>query len=373
MEHRLIEDINKFQDIAKDWDEALVQSGEDNPFLLSDFITTWWKHHSENRKLMIYALYGQGQIVGGIPLCVQKKNFRKTLSHIGGIDANITHFFSKIKRIDFVEHLMSYLEKKENWDVFILDRVLSSNPLIKYINGRQSLGSNGFAYYIFDAGFNGLIDLTKGFDEVFEKISRRLKRYLTKGKRELNKLGELTLHKISGNSSIKRLLREYTELSVKSFRKRNKISAFEKANRFHFYEDLLVKFDMKNMLDAHRLTAGPHTLGISFGYRFGKGFKWILTAFNSDFYQLRPGHLLIEALVKEAINRGDPYFDMFYGGDVFYKQQWCQKMIPLKRIEICRNSIFNKSLILTRNKLRSNKTFMDSARKIRKTAQRIFH
>ena len=318
MECRCIEDIKEFQDIAKEWDEAIILSGEDNPFLLSDFIMSWWKYYSQNRKLLIYAIHDdRGQLAAGIPLCIERKDFRKTITHIGGCDANVTHFFSKNTGLNLIEHLMSSLKKREDWDIFILDRVLSTNALIKQI-------------------------------------------------------GELKLQRISGASNIRSLFRAYRKLSIRAFRMRNNVSAFENKRRYSFYEELLILFDKKNRLDAHILTAGAYTLGISFGYRFGRGFKWILTAFNPDFYQLRPGHLLIEVLINEAINSGDPYFDMYYGGEVFYKQQWCPEMIPLKRIEICRNNFFNKSVSLTRNALRSNKIFMDSARKVKRVAQKIF-
>ena len=373
MEYRLIDNIREFQDISERWDEALIQSGEDNPFLLSEFITTWWKFHLKNKTLRIYVLLNQGQVVGGIPLCIQRKYFRKILTHIGGIHANVTAFFSIIEKLNFIEHLMSYLEKNGEWDIFVLDRVLSDNPLVKFINKRKSLDSNGLAYYVFDNGYDGVIDLEPGYKKIIENISSRLKRYINKGKREAEKMGELRLERLNGELNIQNLFKDFRELSIKSFRERKDRSAFEKESRSHFYEDLLLKFDKSQKLDAHRLTVGPDTLGISFGYRFGKGFKWILTTFNPDFSRLRPGHLLIDALVKEAINRGDPYFDMYYGGEVFYKQQWCQKMIPLKRIEICRNGVFNKSLIVSRHKLRSNEKLMNIARGVRRTIQMILH
>ncbi|GAG15277.1 unnamed protein product, partial [marine sediment metagenome] len=189
---------------------------------------------------------------------------------------------------------------------------------------------------------------------------------------EINNIGKLKLQRIHGSAGVKSLFQEYKNFSVKTFKERGDISAFEDTKRCQFYKEVLLAFDNKSRLDAHKLSVGHHTLGISFGYRFGKGFKWILTTFNPDFYKLRPGHLLIEALINEAIRNEDPFFDMYYGGEVFYKQQWHPQMIPLKRIEICRNNIFNKSISLTRNALRSNKIVMESARKLRKKAKKIF-
>ena len=372
MENIWIENIKEFQDIAEEWDEAVAASGEDNPFLLSDFIRTWWKYYSKNRKLLIFAVYDRGEITAGIPLCLKRKTFQRTITHIGGLNANVTHFFSTNNKLNFIDTLMSSLETSDDWDILVLDRVLSSHPVLRNLKETKSLTSDLFVYHLFDAGFNGIIDLTKGYGVILENLSKRLKRYMRKSKQEISKIGELKLHRISGTPDVRGLFRAYRGLSIKAFRKRKNISAFEDKNRSSFYEELLILFDQKKRLDAHKLTAETSTLGISFGYRFGKGFKWILTAFNPNYSQLRPGHLLIEALIHEAISRGDPYFDMYYGGEVFYKQQWCTRLVPLKRLEICRNNFINRSLSLTRNALKSNTIFMNSARRAKRIVHKIF-
>ncbi len=369
MENIWIEKIDEFLDIAPDWDEAVAASGEDNPFLLSDFIKTWWKYYSKNKKLLIFAVYDRGEIIAGIPLYLKRKTFQKIITHIGDLNANVTHFFSINKKLNFVDSLMSSLEKRDDWDILVLDRVLSTHPTMRNLKETKSLFSGLYIYYLFDAGFNGIIDLTKGYGVILENLSTRLRRYLRKSKKEINENGELKLQRVSGASNVRSLFKTYRDLSIKAFRKRKNFSAFEDKNRSNFYEELLILFDQKNRLDAHKLTAKDATLGISFGYRFGKGFKWILTAFNPHYSQLRPGHLLIDALIQEAIHKGDPFFDMYYGGEVFYKQQWCTKLVSLKRLEICRKTFINRSIGLTRNALRSNTLFMNSARR----AKRFFH
>jgi hypothetical protein len=117
MECLWIEDIRQFQDIAQEWDEAIVVSGADNPFLLSDFIESWWKYYSKKRRLSIFAIYDRGQIVAGIPLCAKRIHLRKTLTHIGGCDANVTHFFSKNNQLNFIDHLIHC--KKEMIGIFL--------------------------------------------------------------------------------------------------------------------------------------------------------------------------------------------------------------------------------------------------------------
>lgn len=373
MECRWIEDIREFQDIAEEWDNSLFYSQEDNPFLLSDFVITWWKYYRHNRRLMVFCIYENGHIVAGIPLCEERRKFRKTVLHMGGPAANLTHFLLKKPAFDATENLVSSLEKRGNWDIMLLDRVLSTNPIIEDVKNFAAHNSDKIVCDISDAGFDGKIDLTVGYEKILNNLPKRLRRYLKNCKQQLSRIGELELHKITGTSNVIKLFNEYRDLSRKSFKMRNNISAFESATYSNFFRELLVIFSEKAMLDAHKLTVDNFTLGISFGYRFLKGFKWILTAFNPDFRHSRPGHLLIDALVQEAIRNEDPYFDMYYGGGLFYKQQWCNSMIPLKKIEIYRNNVINRTVILTERNLRLNPLFMDALRNARKIINRFIN
>ncbi len=365
IEHKWIEEIEEFEKMREEWDTALEASGTQNPFLLSYFIISWWKSHSKGLRLAIFLLLDNGSIIAGIPLCISKQFGRNIISHIGGCHANITHPFLTDPKIDFVSYLIGALRSKRGWDVLTLDRVVDGNKLINDCKDMGLGGSKGLKCNISEAGLDGIIDLSAGFDEIIKNIPKRLRRYLRSSKESVSEMGGLTLNRVTGAEEVRKLFAEFKGMSLKAFESRDGVSAFQDARCASFYGELLPLLDGKGMLDAHRLTAGPHTLAISFGYRFGPGFKWILTTFNPDHDKLRPGHLLIESLVTEAIAKKDPYFDMYYGGDVYYKQQWCNKMVPLKKIQIYRDNIFNILSIRAESSLRSNGSVMGIAKGVR--------
>lgn len=362
MEYRWITEINRFKEISAEWDKALMACGEDNPFLLSDFIVTWWKYYFPNRKLRIFVAYDNGLVVSGIPLYITRKGIRNILGHVGGHTANLTHYFSLKEQFKFINNLLSYLKEDKEWDIFVLERVLESTPIISQC---RSLNVKGLRCDIVNAGFDGLIDLTKGYDFVRNNLSERLRRYLESGKKKALLMGELKLNKISAGESVQKIFSEFRQMSIKSFRARGTFSAFEDNNYSDFFSELFETFHKNGRLDAHRLSAGDKTLAISFGYRFESGFKWVLTAFNPRFRELRPGHILIDRLIQEAITNRDPYFDMYYGGESFYKQQWCNKMLPLKKVTVYHDNLLNRFYINLENLLRSNRLLMSSAKKIR--------
>ena len=371
MEYRWINDIKEFQKVAKEWDEALLSSGDNNPFLLSDFILTWWKYYCNNKKLIVFSAYDSEGMVAGIPLCIFKRFGKRIITHVGGCHANLTHCILRKPEFNVIDSVISLLGSREQWDILKLDRVLCNNILVAQSEKCKSLNSDRLICSITDSGFDGRVDLTKGYKHIIDNLPKRLNRYLRSIKQKAEVASKLRLHKITGSLNVRNLFKEYRDLSIRSFRQRNKISAFEDKVYSSFYEEILEIFDRKKRLDAYRLTTENATLGITFGYRLGGNFKWILTVFNPDFSQLRPGHLLIDALIKAAIKNEDKYFDMYYGGEVFYKQQWCNEMIPLKTIQIYRKNLINASFVWAENALRSSTVLINAARRARNTFHKM--
>ena len=370
MKSYFIDDIGHFKKIAEEWDRAVDLCEDRNPFLLSGFIETWWRHYSKGRRMAIFVVSDDAGIIGGVPLCIEK-GMRRKIVHIGAQAANVTHFFLRSGSINLLEELINALRKRRDWDTVIFQRVLEGDPMIDFLPRINWQDHKNLRYRVKEAGFNGMIDLSVGYEGVIGNLNNRLKRYILRGKESLQRLGDVGLVRVRGAHEVAGLFREYKELSIRSFSKRDGLSAFSNERYGNFFGEILVLFEKTGRLDAHKLTAGASTLGISFGYRMGPGFKWILTAYNPDYESLRPGHLLLDFLIREAIKNKDPYFDMYYGGEVFYKRQWCNKMIPLKTVEIFRKNILNASIIKGRDFAYRNPGIMNLAKKGRLILRRI--
>lgn len=364
-ECRWVEDIDEFRRLVVEWDTAVLSSRPNNPFTLSDFITMWWKYRATGRRLRICVISQAGRIVAGLPLCLEQRGMRRYLVHVGGPAANLTQGFAVHPGIDLMSQLAASLESRNDWDDVLLERVLLSHPLLRQAEVRRGAARNGhLVCEISDAGMNGVIDLRGGYEAVVKHLPERLRRYIRRAQREVVQMGGLGLHRVQGTPQVRDLFREFRKLSIESFSRRDRISAFQDEIWARFFEELLATFEAKGWLDAHRLTADASTLAISFGYRFGEGFQWILTTFNPEFAHLRPGHLLIDALVKEAIQRGDPWFDMFSGGELFYKQQWCTEQIPLRQLLVYRDTVLNRSFHASEAFVRSRPLLLRAARAV---------
>jgi len=370
MNYHWIEDIEEFYKIARDWDEALVASVNYSPFLLSDFIITWWKYFNDNSALRIFVVYEGGKIAGGMPLYIKHYGIRRLgiriMYHIGGALANYTEPFCAGTGLEVLSLFTEALNGKTDWDAVYLPNVRSENRLMTDYQKRAD--DKRFMFYVMQDHFNLSIDLSAGKEKYMATISGKLKKDLRqKRKHAIKDYGEIRLQSVKGREEVGRYFDIYTGFSLNTFDERNRKSSFKDKRYGDFFKDFLFIMDQKDRLDTYVLFAGDKILAVIFGYRSGPGFNWALTSFNYEYKYVRPGYLLIEELINEIIRRGGTSCNC-YGYESFYKSQWCNERSPLSRFIIMRRSFGGICYLMYQNLerlLRSSKIVVGAVRKIK--------
>lgn len=349
MEIVWLEDADQFKNIASEWDQFLIEEKIYNPFLLSDFILTWWKYYQKGLSFRFLIFYENNRIQGGIPLYTGRRRFRygllRMLTYIGDGVANYTEpcFSQSVP----ASALMEALQMRSDFDILCLKDVRHSNFLISPSTKPEKSFDHPLGRMIVRTihdHYNWAIDLKEGRDVYLKTIPGKLRRDLrSRRRRATQELGSPRLIRVSGEEEVEKYFEIYVRLSHDSFQKRGNKSTFLDPRYVHFFRDFLKMMEKKQRLDAHILKGADEILAVSFAYRFGKGFHWALTAFNYKFRHLRPGYLLIEDLIREVVERGDTYYN-WYGYERFYKEQWCNLKEPLYRFECYKNRFYSNAV-----------------------------
>lgn len=370
--YKWIKNIGEFQAIAPEWDNALIKSGEYNPFLLADFIITWWKYFGRGLNLYFFVAFDNEEIIGGIPLYLKIAGYRQCragiLRYIGDSAANYTEPLYAAKKPFFLSLFKQALEETRGWDIVYLPELREDNLLMQEYRNNPRPDKKFICYTILDH-FNWAIDLSAGKETYLRTISRDLLNDLrVKRNHAIKTIGPLKLVAIKGDDGVSRYFDVYAKFSVQAFKDRSRNSNFENNRYVDFFREFLLDMEDKNMLDTHVLFAGDTILAISFAYRFGKGFNWVLTGFNYEYKYLRPGYLLIEALLEEILQRKETYFN-WYGYERLLKRQWCNCKEPLYRFYLTRRSFKTfcfRNLQRLEQVIRQNKIIFDAISRIKK-------
>lgn len=370
MKYRWIDDINKFRDISAEWDKALIDSDYRNPFLLSDFIITWWKYYYEGLSLAIFVLYDSDKITGGIPLYIKnggvRTGFARVFGYIGDAAANHTEPLLRSESTHFLPIFTEALSERRDWDVLHLRNVRGESKLLSEY--REGMFERRFSFRAVQDHMDWSVDLSAGKDNYYAARAKKLKQD-TRAKRRFaaKNYGEVRLKAVKGPAEVERLFGLYTDFSICALGSRNIKSNFENDKYNSFFKELLVLMEKKERLYAHKLVAGEKVLAISFGYRFGRGYNWILNTFNYEYKYTRPGYILVMELIDEIERLGETEYN-WYGHETLYKRQWCNKKTPLWQFFIINRTLGGhcySALSSARRAIKSNKYARDVILKIK--------
>lgn len=338
MECRWIENIKEFQEIADSWDEALLLSGEDNPFLLSDFILTWLKYNSTNLKLRVFIVFEKNKIIGGIPLC---QNRNRHLELPGGSAAGYTEFLSSENNRENVWTLfLRSLTEKKDWRCIRMrrQRMDKFNPeIIKNANKYGALLID-----IYENDYAYLIDVPENILSFANGLPKKLRYYIRRSEKELSRLGKIHFLSLDSEESINEWCDNFISFSRASFAQRGNKSVFENKSHCLFFIELISKFYRKGYLSAHCLCIDKRMIAVHFGYSMAtNNLNYLFPAFDVKLANLNPGHLLLYKIVEFASWNKKKLVDM-YTGYRFYKEQWCNRKEKILLIEIRQNRLLGK-------------------------------
>lgn len=321
--------------------------------------------------MVFIVLDDNGEIAGGIPLYLKRaglaRGFSKVLTYIGGSAANYTEPLYAKDDTKVFKFLLDAIAARRDWDVLYLPDVRAESPLIAEVEAERP-DSRLLLYAVRDH-MNWAIDLSNGAGVYLRTLPSKLRRDIRSKRRHLEeKYGRLRLETVTGIKAVSDLFFKYKEFSLKAFSSRGRKSAFEDAVYADFFRDVIVGMERRGTLSAHALIAGDRIIAVSFGYRSGKTFNWILTAFDYDRRHYRPGYILIEELIAYIVRQGNIYYN-WYGHERFYKSQWCNVATPLVRLYAVRRALggfIYKYMDMAERALRSNKFVLAAARKLKK-------
>lgn len=334
-----VEDIAALRRIASAWDDAVVQAGGDNPFLTSHFLFAWWRQYAAVFRPRFLVVWRDGRVLGGLPLCQDKTG---CLEYPGGPAANYTEVLAVPGEDERVwRAVFSALAEAPHWRSVRFPRYRKHRLKIDVNQIPEPDAKMQMPRDVFRSDDAYVIDVPRDVSAHRRALPKKLRYYLRRSYKRCADLGELRLCSLQTTEELDEWFAQFVRLSRTSFRKRRQRSAFEDNRHCAFFKDLLTTFYRTGYLDAHALKLGDHILAIHFGYTLEHNLNYVLTAFESEFLDLNPGHLLIDQLLQLAATRGDRQVN-FYTGSQLYKRQWSNRTEEVVTVEIWRPGMRNR-------------------------------
>jgi len=73
----------RFAALGESWDSLVRAMQRPSPHLLHGWLVAWWRHFGDRRELAVEAAFRRDELVGAVPLCVQRRHGLDVLTFLG--------------------------------------------------------------------------------------------------------------------------------------------------------------------------------------------------------------------------------------------------------------------------------------------------
>jgi CelD/BcsL family acetyltransferase involved in cellulose biosynthesis len=363
-----ISEVNTFRDFIalKDAWNDLLQRSAHTVFSTWEWLSTWWTHFGNNRRLIILTAEENNRLVGIAPLMYSIHSMfglrQGKIEFIGTDAANpadsiiednsninerrlvnyadfiIEHKYEKCLPL-FFTHLHNL---KINW---------SCTELLNIPANQDSLSRlSQVSTHIKPIHQCLHTPLPTSKEALLSSIKRKDRKEIRRFSRRIEKAGyKLQLCDCSEKSLVTNGMDALFALNQKRWSARGLPGAFTDPHLRSFYMDIAELFSRKNWLGLYCLKLSGKTVAALYGFRYLNKYVAYKTSMDPSYHHFSVGNLLFLNVMEKCIQEGLSDFDFMWGTDT-YKKQWntsgtwnYEAIIPKKRLfGAFKNSLYNK-------------------------------
>ena len=345
MRIRVITESEEFESLAGVWNSLLQRSKDDNSiYLTHEWLSTWWKHFGEGKKLNILLVEQDHQVIGVVPL--MKSEYRIglvkccLLETIGSVNCNFVGVIPPEHREQAVTALLAYLEAElgHNGVVLRLTLVPEDSKFIEMLRRHGAQFSKSLVIQETVMSLAPYISLPTTWDEYYRSLGRRRRKVLRMAMRSLERAHSVGFQVCTAQTP-EDWLGKFFDLHQRRWQSVNVSGIFRDAGTREFYRDLANRFLEKNWLHFTCLTADDEMVSAEYSFVYNRKYYSATAARDIRYSKYSVGHLHYVFLIKAAIENGLQEFD-FLKGDEPYKFYWTTSARRYMRIVIIKKGLF---------------------------------
>ena len=318
-----VEDYSAFLDLKDKWHGLLPQC-DNTIFSTWEWISTWWRHFGEGRKLRVLVAQENDEILGIAPLMLSRYNFRNLgtfhkIEFIGNWDSDYNDFILVRKNANCIKLFLNCLIEFSDWDSLELRDINEESSSVNALLAMHSSQTPKLEVDV--SNLCPYIILPTSMDIFVSGLGSNTRKNLRRYMRKLclkHKVAFKTHHDFG---STREAMETFFRLHQKRWESLGQPGAFVDQASRDFHVEIAEIFDKRNWLALHFLTANdePVAAAYTFDYNLKKYAR--LTGFDPDFSRFRVGNLLKMHIIEECIKKGFIEYNLSRGIG-FGKEYW---------------------------------------------------
>lgn len=313
-------EINKYSDfvaLKKSWYDLLERSNH-NIFSTWEWLSLWWKHFGNDKKLLLLLAEDNGRLIGIAPLMYSVyKMFglrMGKIEFIGAQSSDYNDFILAKKREECLKLFIKYLYNlRENWDCIELTDIPEGARCLPFLkkNSKNMKISYKCCY----------TSLPKSYEAFFKSLSRNQRKYLRKNERKIGNDFRVKYIEHSQDQSIDEGMDNLFLLHQKRWMSRGFLGAFADKKDRNFHIDVAKTFSRKNWLELITLNLSGNPVSTFYGFKYKSKFYEYLNGWDPAYSRYSLANIHRAYMIRKFIQEGLVEHDFLRGGEE-YKYRW---------------------------------------------------
>ncbi|MBI4474030.1 MAG: GNAT family N-acetyltransferase [Acidobacteria bacterium] len=355
MKIEVIKDIQTLLSLRDEWNALLAQSRSDSVFLTHEWLSTWFKHLGENRKLAVILVRKGGELVGIAPFAERGAQLARMMPRrleFLGSGVIGSDYLDVIVKLGLENEVLRTIADQLHAAGLMLQfgqlRSCSSlaAELASHLGSRQWVVSEtklNVCPFISLAGLSWNDYLASLSSSRRYNFQRRLKNLVK---------NDMRLECVRTPEEARRALEIIITLHMKRWGSRDGESeAFQTESIRAFHHEFAELAANRGWLRLLTLWLNETPVAGLYGLRYRDTFSFYQSGFDPGYSKQSAGLVMMGLAIKTAIEEGALEYD-FLHGDEEYKFHWTRQTRDLRRIELFpphgRACIYRRAVSLNR-------------------------
>ena len=347
--------IDLIDDLALEWRSLCELCGDAEPFVRPEFIRSYLIAFEAGCRLMIVTARVEGKLTALLPLIAEKVSF-------GGLPVRKLRGAAGIHsaRFDLVcapgqpgekalNAIWQTLEEMRDWDMIELPLITAPAVARKMVAIAESRGFSTGWWDAFPGPYVTIGDEDPKTEPWLQATSASFRQKVRRMRRKAESEGELELKSYSSPDA--EVLERFYELENSGWKGKDGTAIVCDPSTRLFYDELSRGAGEHGYFRCYFLTLKDKLVAGFLGLADGKRFFMLKPAYNEEFAQYSPGHLMAASVLQDCAENGLKEFD-FMPPALRWKTDWSSSVHPSGYGYIFRKSLYGKMLWNVKFRLR---------------------
>lgn len=334
----IIEGTERLLGLRQEWTGLLRDSAADCLFLTWEWLSTWWRHLSRDRRLFVPVVRDQGRLVALAPMVIRPPGISSVqpfpaLEFMGGGSVGSDYLDIIVRRGHEGRAFRALADCLEGANRAVeLEQVrfagCSAEDLAAHLERRGwhvSAEETNVSRFIRLAGQSWtsyLAGLGSAHRANFNRRLRRLEREFT-----------VRFERVSTEEHRRAALGRLIALHQARWRDRGFSTAFHTPNHLKFHEEFSRLACEQGWLRIFTLWLDDEPVAALYGFRYNEVFSFYQSGFDPNYGSFAAGLVTMGLAIQSVIEEGASEFDLLQGIER-YKEHWARDARSLGRMDI---------------------------------------